>query len=145
MVRKGRRKNQKAMEHTKNPNNARLMMVLPNNIRRSMKVPVEKVDVVWRAIRNAIAHSVQEPDILWRVESRGLDAVTAGAHAASIIRTSRGQLGMSQKSLAKALGVSQAYVSDLERGKRPIKVGMAQRLARALAMDQIGEDVFTEN
>ena len=49
------------------------------------------------------------------------------------LRLMREQLGMSQRQLAKSLGVSGAYVALLEGGKRPVSPEFARRLERLIA------------
>ena len=47
---------------------------------------------------------------------------------AMLLRGYRGKLDMTQKELAKKLGVTQNRVSDMENGKRPISKEMAVKL-----------------
>ena len=42
---------------------------------------------------------------------------------------------LSQKALAHLVGVSQAHISEMEHGKRPIGKDMARRLAKALKVN----------
>jgi ribosome-binding protein aMBF1 (putative translation factor) len=48
------------------------------------------------------------------------------------VRAGRARAGMTQTELAKKLEVGQAYVSDLERGKRTVGKVMAKRLGELL-------------
>jgi transcriptional regulator with XRE-family HTH domain len=48
------------------------------------------------------------------------------------IRVRRVDLKMSQVDLAEALGISQGYLSNLERGQRSLDVKLLERIAQAL-------------
>jgi transcriptional regulator with XRE-family HTH domain len=48
------------------------------------------------------------------------------------IRVRRVDLTMSQEDLAEALGISQGYLSNLERGQRSLDVKLLERIAQAL-------------
>ena len=48
------------------------------------------------------------------------------------IRVRRVDLKMSQVDLAEALGISQGYLSSLERGVRSLDVKLLERIAQAL-------------
>ena len=47
----------------------------------------------------------------------------------------RAKEGLTQKALASRIGVTQANLSQMEHGKRPIGKAMAKRLAQALDVD----------
>jgi len=55
--------------------------------------------------------------------------------AAVVVRASRERAEMTQAGLAKQLGVSQGYVSDIEHGKRPIGKDMAKRLGKLFSIN----------
>lgn len=61
------------------------------------------------------------------------------------IRAYREQLRLSQAQLARALGVTQAYVSQLECGARPVSKELAARLARLPEQAQLHATVFPED
>lgn len=65
--------------------------------------------------------------------------------AASALRTYREREGLSQAQLAGALGVTQAYVSQLESGARPISRKLAARLASLPKQQHLPATVFPEN
>ena len=48
------------------------------------------------------------------------------------IKIRRAVLAMTQADLAQALGITQAYLSYIERGERPIDADMLTRIAAAL-------------
>jgi DNA-binding XRE family transcriptional regulator len=54
---------------------------------------------------------------------------------ATVLRGARYKAGLTQKSLAKRLGVHQHHLSEMENGKRPIGKQMAKRFAEALSCD----------
>lgn len=49
-----------------------------------------------------------------------------------VLSGSRYKEGLTQKQLAERIGVNQGYLSDLERGKRPIGKAMAKKIAVVL-------------
>ena len=52
----------------------------------------------------------------------------------TILRGARGLREMTQKELAKKIGVKNVHISEMERGKRTIGKAMAKRLGEALEM-----------
>jgi DNA-binding XRE family transcriptional regulator len=46
-----------------------------------------------------------------------------------LVQLLRSHKGMSQGDLGKALGITSKYVSDIEHGRRPVSVKMAQKLS----------------
>ena len=54
---------------------------------------------------------------------------------ATVLRGARYKAGLTQKSLAKRLGVHQHHLSEMENGKRPIGKQMVKRFAEALSCD----------
>ena len=58
-------------------------------------------------------------------------------HLAAILRRRRHDRELSQAQLAARAGLSQQYVSDLERGLRPSRTAHLDQLARALDVDVI--------
>ena len=55
--------------------------------------------------------------------------------AGAALRGARKREGLTQKQLADLLGISQAHISEMERGKRPIGKEMARRLAKVMQVD----------
>ena len=53
-----------------------------------------------------------------------------------VIRKAREKNGMTQKELAKACGIASMYVSQLETGERFPSIGLCQRLAKPLDLDE---------
>lgn len=48
------------------------------------------------------------------------------------VRLARERLGISGVQLSRTVGITNSYLSDLEHGKRPLRAGLARRLAVAL-------------
>ena len=48
------------------------------------------------------------------------------------IKEARKAAGMKQEDLAKALGVSASYVSQIERGETPVNLQNLEKISRAL-------------
>lgn len=46
-----------------------------------------------------------------------------------LVRLLRNNRGMSQGDLGKSLGITSKYVSDMEHGRKPVSVKMAQKLS----------------
>jgi DNA-binding XRE family transcriptional regulator len=51
------------------------------------------------------------------------------------LRGARKREALTQKELARLVGISQTHVSEMEHGKRPIGKEMAKRLAKALKVN----------
>ena len=51
------------------------------------------------------------------------------------LRGARKREALTQKELARLVGVSQTHISEMEHGKRPIGKEMAKRLAKALKVN----------
>ena len=51
------------------------------------------------------------------------------------LRGARKREALTQKELARLVGVSQTHISEMEHGKRPIGKDMARRLAKALKVN----------
>ena len=66
---------------------------------------------------------IEDTDFWKEMQSNRIGNLLAGARLKS---------GMTQKELAKKLGVRQNMISDYERGKRRISPSMAKRLAKSL-------------
>lgn len=49
-------------------------------------------------------------------------------HTGQRIRRERNRLGISQETLASDLNISVNYLGDMERGKRPVSLNMAEKL-----------------
>src|SRR6476659_7121709 len=56
------------------------------------------------------------------------------------LRSARGSAGLSQRALARACGLTPAYMSLLEGGRRRPERGTVERIAAALSLDDAGQD-----
>jgi DNA-binding XRE family transcriptional regulator len=56
-------------------------------------------------------------------------------NAGVALKGGRKREGLTQKQLARLIGVSQAHISEMEHGKRPMGKEMAKRLAKVLQVD----------
>jgi len=64
-----------------------------------------------------------------------LDELLAGL--AAIVSKKRKELGLTQEDLAQATGLHRTYISDIERGKRNITLGVLYVLGEALNLSAI--------
>jgi predicted transcriptional regulator len=71
------------------------------------------------------------------------EEVAAALAAPTPLAFWRGKRGLTQKALAKAAGVSQSYVADLEAGRRKGDAALVKRLAKALGL-RMGDLVADE-
>jgi len=53
------------------------------------------------------------------------------------LRGARKREALTQKELAHLVGISQAHISEMENGKRPIGKDLAKRLAKALKVNYL--------
>ena len=53
----------------------------------------------------------------------------------ALLRGARFKEGLSQKELARRLGIPQSHISEMEHGKRPIGKKMSQRLSKVLKLN----------
>lgn len=56
----------------------------------------------------------------------------------------RKEVGMTQKQLAKAVGVAESFIIDVESGKRVIKEDLIKRISKALRKEVSNLDVYEE-
>ena len=109
--------------------------------KQHFKVPLNSVNKWVRALK--------DEGVLSNISTKEDDSVTADEAFKDLyekytkpgvaLRGARGKEGMTQKELAKKLGIPQGNLSQMENGKRPIGKAMAKRLARVL---NIGYRVF---
>ena len=96
----------------------------------TLSVPAGSALVALEAIQGMFAlagHKVR------RINEEGEEVFSARevfleGNPAMLLRGYRGKLDMTQKELAKQLGVTQNRVSDMESGKRPISKDIAVKL-----------------
>lgn len=111
-------------------------------LERTKALPIEFVELTFRvpavkaeAARRAMVPFVAEDDdeaIPWR-------EMYPDFHPGVAVRGLRYREGLTQRALAKLIGVPQRHISEMENRKRPIGKAMAKRLAAAL---KVGYRVF---
>jgi DNA-binding XRE family transcriptional regulator len=116
------------MESTQTPNVAGFTVV-------NMRIPSEDADRAMDSIvelfeREGIVVSFLEK----KLESEGnrtysFEEVFPDFHPGKALLGLRAREGLTQKEMAAAIGVSQARLSEYERGKRNISVDMAKKIA----------------
>jgi len=93
------------------------------------RVPVENLDKVKKAMAGYGAEETSESEsIPWR-------EVCPDFNASQALQGARYRESLTQKELARLIGVSQTHISEMEHGKRPIGKEMAKRLAKVLKVD----------
>jgi DNA-binding XRE family transcriptional regulator len=69
------------------------------------------------------------------LESVSWEAVYPDFNGSVALRGARKREALTQKELAHIVGISQAHISAMEHGKRPIGKDLAKRLAKALKVN----------
>jgi DNA-binding XRE family transcriptional regulator len=69
------------------------------------------------------------------LESVPWEAVYPDFNGSVALRGARKREALTQKELAHLVGISQAHISAMEHGKRPIGKDLAKRLAKALKVN----------
>lgn len=77
--------------------------------------------------------SEHETSVPWREAFK--DGIEGFSEAGLMLRGSRYKADLTQKELAKKIGVKTHHISEMEHGKRTIGKQMAHRLASALNVD----------
>lgn len=77
--------------------------------------------------------AAKEIRIPWREVFK--DEIEKYSEAGLVLKGCRSRDGMTQKDLAKELGIRQSHISEMENGKRPIGKVMAKRLAKVFKTD----------
>ncbi|KAF0234356.1 MAG: helix-turn-helix domain-containing [Desulfovibrionaceae bacterium] len=95
----------------------------------TINVPREKADGIAAAVEG-ILRLVETPGEATVPAVEVLPDMTPG----KVLRGARGLRGLTQEQLAQAVGAQKSHISEMEREVRPIGLGMAQRLGKALAM-----------
>jgi ribosome-binding protein aMBF1 (putative translation factor) len=91
------------------------------------RIPSGKVDEIKKAVTQHGGQESSSP-VPWR-------EVFPDFNSGVALRGGRKKEGLTQKDLARLIGVSQNHISDIEHGKRPIGKEMAKRLAGILKVD----------
>lgn len=75
----------------------------------------------------------KEESTPWREATR--DLIVKYTETGMLIRGGRHKAGLTQKELAKQMGVLPHHISEMEHGKRPISKKMAQKLGAIFNVD----------
>jgi DNA-binding XRE family transcriptional regulator len=92
------------------------------------RVPAAKIVEVKEVMASYGAIAEEPESVRW-------EEVYPDFNGSVALRGARKREGLTQKELARLVGVSQTHVSEMEHGKRPIGKDMAKRLARVLKAD----------
>jgi len=64
--------------------------------------------------------------------SRNTNPLSARSTLAKNVKKMRGELGLSQESLADLVGIHRTYIGSIERAERNISIDNIERIAKAL-------------
>ena len=92
------------------------------------RIPVTKLVEAKRALASYGAIAEETEVVPW-------EEVYPDFSGSVALRGARKREALTQKELARLLGVSQTHISEMEHGKRPIGKDMAKRLAKVLKAD----------
>ncbi len=92
------------------------------------RIPVSKLVEAKQALASYGAIAEEPESVPW-------EEVYPDFNGSVALRGARKREGLTQKELARLLGVSQTHISEMEHGKRPMGKDMAKRLARVLKVD----------
>ena len=102
-----------------------------NYVEVSFRIPVENLDKAKKAMADYGAKEATD-SVPW-------EEVFPDFNPGIALQGARYRESLTQKELAKLIGVSQTHISEMEHGKRPIGKEMAKRLGKAL---HVGYKVF---
>ena len=86
-----------------------------------------------RTNQTVVAKKRQKASIPWREVFK--KDIAKYSEPGLVLRGSRAKEKLTQKELAKTIGVSQHHISEMENGKRPIGKEMAKRFAEFFKTD----------
>ena len=92
------------------------------------RIPVTKVVEVKQALASYGAIAEEPESVPW-------EEVYPDFNGRVALRGARKREALTQKELARLMGVSQTHISEMEHGKRPIGKDMAKRLAQVLKVN----------
>jgi len=103
------------------------------------RIMADYVDVRFRIPANKLVEAKQAlasyGAIAEEPESIPWEEVYPDFNGSVALRGARKRETLTQKELARLVGVSQTHISEMEHGKRPIGKEMARRLAQALKVN----------
>jgi len=92
------------------------------------RIPATKVIEVKEVLASYGAIAEEPESVPW-------EEVYPDFNGSVALRGARKREALTQKELARLVGVSQTHISEMEHGKRPIGKEMAKRLAKVLRAD----------
>jgi DNA-binding XRE family transcriptional regulator len=92
------------------------------------RIPVTRLVEAKQALASYGAIAEEPESIPW-------EEVYPDFNGSVALRGARKRETLTQKELARLVGVSQTHISEMEHGKRPIGKDMARRLAKALRVN----------
>jgi DNA-binding XRE family transcriptional regulator len=92
------------------------------------RIPVTRLVEAKQALASYGAIAEEPESIPW-------EEVYPDFNGSVALRGARKRETLTQKELARLVGVSQTHISEMEHGKRPIGKDMARRLAKALKVN----------
>jgi ribosome-binding protein aMBF1 (putative translation factor) len=90
-----------------------------------VRIPASRLAEAQAALASCGAVAQEPESIPW-------EEVYPDFNGSVALRGARKREGLTQKELARLVGISQTHVSEMEHGKRPIGKDMARRLAKVL-------------
>ena len=92
------------------------------------RIPVTKVVEAKHVLASYGAIAEEPESVPW-------EEVYPDFNGSVALRGARKREALTQKELARLVGVGQTHISEMEHGKRPIGKDMAKRLAKALKVN----------
>jgi len=107
-------------EHTKKP-------ITPDSVEVRFIIPLDKLEEVRKALVSIGAEEASA-SISW-------EKVYPDFNPSVALRGARKKEALTQRDLARLLGVSLLTISEMEQGKRPIEKDLAKRLGKVLKIN----------
>jgi len=101
---------------------------MANYVEVRFRIPASKLVEAQQALASYGAIAEEPESVPW-------EEVYPDFNGSVALRGARKREALTQKELARLVGVSQTHISEMEHGKRPIGKDMAKRLARALKVN----------
>jgi DNA-binding XRE family transcriptional regulator len=93
-----------------------------------VRIPASKLAEAQAALASYGAITQEPKSVPW-------EEVYPDFNGSVALRGARKREALTQKELARLVGVSQTHISEMEHGKRPIGKDMARRLAKVLKVN----------
>jgi DNA-binding XRE family transcriptional regulator len=98
--------------------------IMTSYVNVTYRIPKEHLD---EARKNMASYGAEEV-----IESIPWEQAFPDYNASVALRGARHKESLTQKELAKLMGISQHHISEMENGKRPIGKDMAKKLSQIL-------------